>query len=113
MGVFLEFLQPVLDENGDFERVDASQIVSKACFDRWLLARKIVPTKPEKSFQRTLSAHITGLDGRSPFEPMQEAAILEVLRKPQRWPCFEHESVKFGLRGFRTCGRAWLLLPPR
>ncbi|KAH9256377.1 hypothetical protein BASA81_005634 [Batrachochytrium salamandrivorans] len=106
MGVFLEFLHPVLDANGDLERVDASQIVSKACFDRWLLARKIVPTKPEKSFQRTLSAHLTGLDGRSPFEPMQEAAILEVLRKPQRWPCFEHESVKFGAKGYHEKKRA-------
>lgn len=108
MHVFREFVIPIPDANGVIDEengpFDASGIISLKCYETWIKTRKGPPTRPEKAFQRTLSAHITGLDGRKPFSPQEEAAVLSVIRQPQRWPCFNHAMVRLGMRGFRALG---------
>jgi hypothetical protein len=60
---------------------------------------------PEKAFQRALSSHICGVEGRLPFTAAEETAILAVVRRKEKWPCFEgDDSARFGLNGFRGQG---------
>ncbi|KAH9255251.1 hypothetical protein BASA81_006691 [Batrachochytrium salamandrivorans] len=61
--------------------LDASGIASEECFAMWLKSRRI-PSKsnPRKCFQRALSAHLTASDGRQPFSPEEEQAVLSLLR---------------------------------
>jgi len=66
--------------------------------------RKDIPTNPAKRFQRTLTAHLTAADGRAPFEPEEEAAILSVLRQKRKWPAFEGMDFNIGSKGFRSMG---------
>ncbi|KAH9260807.1 hypothetical protein BASA81_001274 [Batrachochytrium salamandrivorans] len=83
--------------------VDASRIHSMECYQRWLAVRKAVDSDSEaRKYQRALSNHLSGVDGRSSFEKDEEAAILAVLRVKQRWPCFPTRMV--GLSGFRARG---------
>lgn len=84
--------------------LDASRINSKECYEAWLGSRKGNCRRPERFFQRTLTAHISGTDGRTPFQAEEEEAILRWLRVKQRWPCFEQSSVRFGEQGFRSKG---------
>lgn len=102
MYVFNRFIVPIpqLDgridlENGPF---DASQITSRKCFEMWLKSRIVPPKNPEHSFQRTISAHVTGLDGRRPFSKPMEAAVLRVIRQRGKWPCFENGPMRHGFR---------------
>jgi len=44
--------------------IDASQVTSRACFEDWLASRPGIPPHPEKKFQRYLTSHLTGADGR-------------------------------------------------
>ena len=67
--VFRKFITKQTLPNGESE-LDASQVVSRECFELWLKTRKTPPPCPEKAFQRALSAHIGGVDGRSPFTGM-------------------------------------------
>jgi hypothetical protein len=69
-----------------------------------LNSRKSKPSCPEKAFQRALSGHITGVDGRVPFDQEEEEAILRAVRRKARWECFRHCDIKFGESGFRTKG---------
>jgi hypothetical protein len=39
--------------------IDASQIVSLACYSEWLMTRHGEVADPPKSFQRALTAHLT------------------------------------------------------
>ena len=103
MRVFREFLTRSINNDGK-EAVDAANVVSRECYDLWVSTRKVLPPNPEKAFQRALSAHITGVDGRVAFTPAEEEAILKVLRKKERWPCFVNSSTRFGLMGFRAKG---------
>jgi hypothetical protein len=84
--------------------IDASQIVSSKCYQAWLSARKTASNTPEKAFQRALSGHVCGVDGRVPFNQDEEEAILKVLRRKLRWECFTHCSCKFGEAGFKSKG---------
>jgi hypothetical protein len=43
------------------------------------------------------------VDGRSPFNPDEEAAVLYVLRKKRLWPCFP-AHLRIGTNGFRSKG---------
>lgn len=86
--------------------LDATEVVSLNCYLDWLSSRRSTPCKPEKAFQRSLIGHLTGVDGRVPFSPVEEEAILKIIRKKQRWECFSknNNGIKFGESGFRTKG---------
>jgi hypothetical protein len=97
--IFRKFMKTLPDG-----RLDAAGVVSSECYAAWLAARKHKTMHPEKAFQRTLAGHLTGSDGRRPFTEEEESAVLAVLRKRMRWPCFEHLPVRYGEAGFRTKG---------
>ena len=84
--------------------LDASPIISRDCYMAWLGTRRQVTKDPEKTFQRTLSSHLTAIDGRAPFTEKEEEAILQVLRQGNVWPCFSGCEVRFGCSGFRARG---------
>jgi hypothetical protein len=65
--------------------LDASRITSKACYETWLKGRHGSLKNAPKTFQRTLTAHLTKSDGRLPFTPEEEKAILHVIRSKQQW----------------------------
>lgn len=93
--VFMSFV----DENGD-----ASKLLSKECYKRWMASRRTTPKQPEESFRRVLTAHVCGVDGRRPFPPKVEASLLKVLRKKEVWDCFKDTPYSIGIRGFRNQG---------
>lgn len=99
INVFREFII----RRGD-GTLDASRILSPECFHNWQHTRKKLPANPAKSFQRTLSAHITGIDNRAPFTEVEEQAVLAEVRQKTRWPCFAHLPTKMGEMGFRAKG---------
>jgi len=103
MRVFREFIRRVIRVDGT-DTLDANDSISRQCYDMWVSTRKTLPPNPEKAFQRSLSAHVTGVDGRVPFTPQEEEAVLKVLRRKERWPCFEDSATRFGLMGFRAKG---------
>ena len=85
--------------------LNASGVVSKACFDDWSTGRSSLSSKGlSRIFQRTLTSHITGTDARQPFKPDEEEAILKVIRKQQQWPAFYGTNLTIGSRGFRSHG---------
>jgi hypothetical protein len=100
--------------------LDASGVVSKACFNEWV-ATRVVQTSSfdyEKSFQRALTAHLTGSDGRKPFKPEEEEAVLLVVRQKRTWyvcactyapdagqrSAFASTRSTVGQQGFRALG---------
>jgi len=99
MNIFRSFIKRL--PSGE---LDARGVTSVECYRAWLESRKSVSSSPEKTFQRALSGHVTGADGRVPFEAEEEAAILKALRRKARWECFKHCDVKFGESGFRSKG---------
>lgn len=97
--LFREYL--VVNADGT---IDARGIISKACFYEWLKTRRIEETAEAcKKYQRTLSNHLSGVDGRCPFNKNEEDAILRVVRRKERWPCFGPE-ITIGHTGFRSKG---------
>jgi hypothetical protein len=97
--VFREFL--IILPNGT---LDASMIHSRECYASWQANHHAQSTDHAlKKFQRALSNHVSGTDGRSPFSPEEERAILQVLRLKQRWPCVPGH-LTIGVLGFRTKG---------
>jgi hypothetical protein len=90
------FLVPLPD--GTF---DASRIHSRECYLQWLANRFHNQTVPDtdseiRKFHRALCNHVSGSDGRTPFSPEEEKAILKVLRVKQKWPCVpEHLPMSF------------------
>jgi len=57
-----------------------------------------------RTFQRILTSHVTGSDGRRPFEPEEEEAILKVIRKKHQRPAFQSTTLTIGCKGFRSKG---------
>jgi len=53
---------------------------------------------------RVRASSLTGSDGRQPFTPEEEAAILAVLRVKRVWPAFAGTNVSIGCKGFRSSG---------
>jgi hypothetical protein len=100
INIFRSFIRRV-PSTGD---LDATGVTSEKCYQLWLNSRKSKPSCPEKAFQRALSGHITGVDGRVPFDQEEEEAILRAVRRKARWECFKHCDIKFGESGFRTKG---------
>lgn len=92
-----------IDRNSD-GTVDVSRLFSKECYEKWVNTRKKAPLKPHESFRRSLTAHARGSDGRKPFDEDVEVKIMEVLRRKQRWKCFEGHTVSIGVQGFKALG---------
>jgi len=87
IAVFRRFL--VVTKVGDaMLNVDASRVVSKECYQHWLKTRIGGTNEPERTFQRSLTAHLTGSDGRQAFLSEEEAAILKVVRIKRVWFVF-------------------------
>lgn len=99
----LQIFRKFLVKNKD-GTLDATRIISPECYQAWLSSRKAMAGCPERAFQRALSAHVTGVDGRTPFNQDEEEAILKVMRKKERWACFTNNELRFGEKGFRTKG---------
>jgi len=85
--VFRRFIVKAISNDGTVH-IDAHQVVSKNCYEHWLGTRIGTTKDPERTFQRTLTAHLTGSDGRQPFLPEEEAAILNVVRVKSVWWVF-------------------------
>ncbi|KAH9255996.1 hypothetical protein BASA81_005772 [Batrachochytrium salamandrivorans] len=84
--------------------LDVSGLISTACYEEWLLAKFAHPNDAEaKKYHRILTNHVSGVDGRTPFDPEEEEAILTLLRKREPWPCFPIHLVRIGRR-YRTKG---------
>jgi hypothetical protein len=101
INIFRSFLQKS-PKNGKI--TSALGVISKECYELWLKTRKFPSKLPEKAFQRALSGHVCGVDGRVPFSQEEEVEILKVLRRKQRWECFTNSKCKFGESGFRSKG---------
>lgn len=101
ISIFRSFLQKS-PKNGTIQ--SALGVISKECYELWLKTRKFPSKSPEKAFQRALSGHVCGVDGRVPFTQEEEVEILKVLRRKKRWECFIQSKVKFGESGFRSKG---------
>ncbi|KAH9256019.1 hypothetical protein BASA81_005795 [Batrachochytrium salamandrivorans] len=95
--------------------LDVSGLISTACYEEWLLAKFAHPNDAEaKKYHRILTNHVSGVDGRTPFDPEEEEAILTLLRKREPWPCFPSHLAWIGRR-YRTKGfheKQRLLAPP-
>lgn len=109
LDLFLSFVEEYSDGSGRVV-IDTSQILSRACYDAWIKTRRNVLKKPEESFRRALTAHVTGADRRRPFPENVEKSLLTELRKQQTWACFagrqstDGRDCKIGEQGFRTMG---------
>jgi hypothetical protein len=111
MEIFHEFTEYYKDESGNLY-VDASGIISRECYERWLSSRKKTPSRPEETFRKSILCHCTSSDGGSaPFSPEVEAALLKILRQPGKvWPCFQGKldkhgkPIRIGLKGLRATG---------
>uniref|UniRef100_A0A7S3PJ81 Uncharacterized protein n=1 Tax=Aplanochytrium stocchinoi TaxID=215587 RepID=A0A7S3PJ81_9STRA len=97
MQVFLMFVK--YNEHG---QCDASTVISKECFNKWVKTRKDKPKCPEESFRRALTAHLVGRDLRRPFPAEAETSILQVIRQKKPWACFEGSNI--GVQGFKQMG---------
>jgi len=83
--------------------VDTSGILSKSCFQRWMVSRKQVPKDPPRSFKDALKAIIKGTNRCRPFSEDVEADLMTRLREDKTWPCFEGSGLSLiGSRGWRT-----------
>jgi len=84
--------------------LDASEVMSKACYEAWLQSRAAPLNNPTRVFQRCITSHITASDGRQAFTLAEEGAILRVLREKAVWPAFQGTTVTIGRKGFRGLG---------
>ena len=82
--------------------IDAERLISRACYEDWLSTRSHIPNEPEKTFQRILTSCVTGTDGRTPFTPAEEAAVLVQIRQQRVWPAFTDSPLTVGIKGFRS-----------
>ena len=75
--IFRKFIEQKVLENGEIV-YDASKVISPECYDMWMKTRRTLSNSPEKSFQRALSSHVCGVDGRHPFK-RKEALIFSII----------------------------------
>jgi len=99
--VFLRHITTTVMSDGSV-KVDASGIVSRACYEDWLSTRSLAIKAPEKKFQRIITCSVSGTDGRRPFSPLEEASVLEQLRMKRVWPAFAGSPFAIGSKGFRS-----------
>jgi len=84
-------------------QLNAERLISRACYEDWLSTRLHALREPEKRFQRILTSCVTGNDGRTPFAPAEEAAVLVQVRQKRVWPAFVNSPFTIGCKGFRSC----------
>lgn len=84
--------------------VDVSRILSKECYDEWLITRKKKPKTPPSAFRKAVTGHCRGDKGLKPFPKDVEAAVLKIIRKRKIWTCFEGTGINIGQRGCKTFG---------
>jgi hypothetical protein len=94
----------VAKDSGGNSFLDASAVVSGKCFEAWKQKTKPSSDDHEKGFQRALTAHLTRSDGRRPFSPQEEAAVLQVVRQKKVWPAFQGTGFQIDRKGFRSTG---------
>eukprot|EP00515_Schizochytrium_aggregatum_P005781 CAMPEP_0202051236 /NCGR_PEP_ID=MMETSP0963-20130614/4504_1 /ASSEMBLY_ACC=CAM_ASM_000494 /TAXON_ID=4773 /ORGANISM="Schizochytrium aggregatum, Strain ATCC28209" /LENGTH=254 /DNA_ID=CAMNT_0048616391 /DNA_START=66 /DNA_END=830 /DNA_ORIENTATION=- len=106
----LPIIMRYMEWREDLNRYDATNAFSKECYTEWLQSRKAKVKNGPDSFRRAIMSHITGQDGRKPFAPKVEEAILRIVRKNEIWDCFQGtvdaagRRVQVGLYGFRGSG---------
>ena len=84
LNVFRRFIICYFSSDGT-KHLDARQVLSKECYQYWLNTRVGATNDPERTFQRSLTAHLTGSDGRQPFHQQEEEAILKIIRVKRVW----------------------------
>ncbi|GBG23868.1 Nitrate reductase NADH [Hondaea fermentalgiana] len=110
LDVFMEFCAFYCNRHTGEVYVNASGILTKPCFTKWLETRQGQLKRPEEAFRKTITAHCTGTDGRKPFLREVEAAVLIELRRQNVWPCFadrttaKGDPINIGQHGFRGQG---------
>jgi hypothetical protein len=100
--VFRRFIRREIGPDGN-SSLDASAVVGTECFAEWRMNRVGQPDM-ERNFQRCLTAHLTKSDGRKPFDPDEEEAVLKVVRHRRTWPAFQGTRHHIGQKGFRVLG---------
>lgn len=100
-----------------------SGLVSRECYMAWLEAKRASESDSEAAkFKRSLTNHVSGSvslvckqatlyintaahiqDGRVPFDPEEEEALLIFLRKKAPWPCYPKHLQYLGQR-YRAMG---------
>jgi len=97
----------IVTEQTDGTRdVNAEGVISRACYTDWLsraAPSRSSPAEPEKTFQRILTCCVSGTDGRQPFTPEEEAAVLKQIRVKRVWPAFCGTEFAIGAKGYRSC----------
>jgi len=123
--------QPNGESSAGPPAMDGTRVISKECYEDWLNTRDYDVKNPERTFQRILTSHLTATDGRTPFTPEEEVAILDALRLKRIWcvcyfchsrartstgaalhtpntftyrPAFEGTRFNIGSKGFRSLG---------
>jgi hypothetical protein len=86
-----------------------SLLLSEDCYIQWLAMHKgksktFKQDQMAKIYQRTISSHLTGADGRATFTPEEETAVLFEVRQKRVWPCFASlpKAQQHGRIGFRA-----------
>lgn len=100
----VQLFRKYLKLNEKTGELDASQVLSAACYMEWLAMKRMIPKKPAEAFRKAITGHTRGDNGLHPFCEEMEAAMLKVLRVKRVWPCFAGTPIKIGLRGFQTEG---------
>jgi hypothetical protein len=112
MEIFLKYIEVKETGKNKTPEVDCSGLISKDCYDEWLITRRKVPVRPEETFRKAILQHITCTDGGSnPFPAHIEKPLLEMLRNyADVWPCFLEKTdknglpIKIGVKGLRAQG---------
>lgn len=85
--------------------VDASDMLSKACYAEWVNTRKTPPRSPHTAFRDAVKKVLIGSSRVTPFPPKVEAAVLELMREKEVWPCFANlPNIGIGKRGWKVRG---------
>lgn len=84
--------------------LDVLGLIERPCYTQWLASRFALESEAEaKKYHRTLTNHVSGVDGRTAFDPEEEEAILALFRLKQPWPCLPKSLSSIGKR-YRTKG---------
>ncbi|KAH9255290.1 hypothetical protein BASA81_006730 [Batrachochytrium salamandrivorans] len=75
--------------------IDVSGLVSNQCYGEWLESQQVEHCRETAMrYYRALVDYVSGMDGKVPFDLEEQAAMIDLLRKHQSWPCFQHCPVQ-------------------